>query len=169
MEFKRPDWDEFFMLQAELVKLRANCITKKVGAIITNNNIQISAGYNGTPSGLTNCYEGGCERCAMRMRDEIKSGELLDRCLCNHAESNAILHCSMLGIPMGNDSVMYTTYVPCIDCSKMIITTGIKRVVCLETYPEDNQILLESAGIKCKMMDTKKFFRWLDDIKRENL
>ena len=50
--FDRPDWDEYFMLQAELAKLRSNCMTRQVGAVIVRNNRQLATGYNGTPPGI---------------------------------------------------------------------------------------------------------------------
>lgn len=50
--FERPSWDEYFMLQAELAKLRSNCMTRQVGAVIVRNNRQIATGYNGTPPGV---------------------------------------------------------------------------------------------------------------------
>ena len=65
-EFERPTWDEYFMLQAELAKLRSNCITRQVGAVIVRDHRQIATGYNGTPPGVKNCYEGGCRRCQLR-------------------------------------------------------------------------------------------------------
>mgnify|MGYP001251996564 CR=1 FL=1 len=74
-QFKRPSWDEYFMLQAELAKLRSNCITRQVGAVIAREHRQLATGYNGTPPGIKNCYEGGCQRCTDRMKDKIKSGE----------------------------------------------------------------------------------------------
>ena len=158
-EFSRPGWDEYFMLQAELVKLRSNCLTRKVGAVIVRNHIQVAAGYNGTPAGTINCFEGGCDRCAKRMEGKIKSGELLDRCLCSHAESNAIIHCATLGTPVGN-STMYTTYVPCLECTKMSITAGIKRFVCLGRYPENDGGLVRQAGVKCDVLDKESVMRW---------
>ena len=100
-QFTRPSWDEYFMLQAELAKLRSNCITRKVGAVIARDHRQLATGYNGTPPGIKNCYEGGCKRCTDRMEGKIKSGEALDRCICNHAEANAIMHCAILGIEAG--------------------------------------------------------------------
>ena len=100
-QFTRPSWDEYFMLQAELAKLRSNCITRKVGAVIARDHRQLATGYNGTPPGIKNCYEGGCKRCTDRMEGNIKSGEALDRCVCNHAEANAIMHCAILGIEAG--------------------------------------------------------------------
>ena len=50
--FERPTWDEYFMLQAELAKLRSNCITRQVGAVIVREHRQIAMGYNGTPPGV---------------------------------------------------------------------------------------------------------------------
>ncbi len=47
--FERPGWDEYFMLQAELAKLRSNCMTRQVGAVIVRNHRQLATGYNGTP------------------------------------------------------------------------------------------------------------------------
>ena len=46
--FERPNWDEYFMLQAELAKLRSNCVTRQVGAVIVRNHRQLATGYNGT-------------------------------------------------------------------------------------------------------------------------
>ena len=99
--FERPGWDEYFMLQAKLAALRSNCITRSVGAVIVRDHRQLATGYNGTPPGITNCFEGGCKRCKDRMDGKVKSGEGLGRCVCNHAEANAIMHCAILGIEAG--------------------------------------------------------------------
>jgi dCMP deaminase len=56
-QFERPSWDEYFMLQAELAKLRSNCMPRKVGAVIVREHSQIATGYNGTPPGIKNCFE----------------------------------------------------------------------------------------------------------------
>ncbi len=165
--FARPSWDEYFMLQAELVKLRSNCMTRKVGAVIVRNHIQLSAGYNGTPPGITNCFEGGCKRCTLRMEGKIESGASLERCLCNHAESNAIVHCATLGISTGEGSIMYTTYVPCMECTKLAITAGIKRFVCLESYPEDDGGLLEEAGAECVIQDREPIAGWVRELAKK--
>src|SRR3972149_12033172 len=90
--FERPTWYEYFMLQAELAKLRSNCMTRHVGAVIVRNHRQIATGYNGTPPGIKNCFEGGGKRCQLRMEGKIESGDSLDRCLCNNAADNAIMH-----------------------------------------------------------------------------
>ena len=160
-DFKRPSWDEYFMLQAELAKLRSNCITRQVGAVITRDHRQLATGYNGTPPGITNCYEGGCKRCADRMEGKIKSGEALDRCVCNHAEANAIMHCAILGIEAGTKgAILYSTFVPCLECTKMAITIGIKKFVCLDEYPETNYELIKEAGVIIEIIDKNKIESW---------
>ncbi|CAI9831363.1 MAG: dCMP deaminase family protein [Nitrosopumilus sp.] len=164
MGFERPGWDEYFMLQAELAKLRSNCISRKVGAVIARGHRQIATGYNGTPPGARNCYEGGCQRCADRMAGRVEPGEDLSRCLCSHAEANAIMHCAILGIEAGRGGDLYTTYAPCLECTKMAITIGIRRFVCLERYPEDDQGLAEGAGITIEMLDRSAISRWAASI-----
>ena len=159
--FERPSWDEYFMLQAELAKLRSNCLTRHVGAVIVRNHRQIATGYNGTPPGVKNCFEGGCKRCQLRMEGKIESGASLDRCLCNHAEANAIMHCAILGIETGTEgAILYTTFVPCLECTKMAITIGIKKIVCLDTYPETDYGLLEEAGINVNILEKPKIEYW---------
>ena len=149
------------MLQAELAKLRSNCITRHVGAVIVRNNRQIATGYNGTPPGVKNCFEGGCKRCQLRMEGKIESGASLDRCLCSHAEANAIMHCAILGIEAGaKGAVLYTTFVPCLECTKMAITIGIKKIFCLDSYPETDFDLLKEAGVEVINLEKKKIRYW---------
>ena len=63
MESIRPTWDEYFKNIAILASSRSNCIRKNVGCIIVKDNRILSTGYNGTPKGIKNCLDGGCERC----------------------------------------------------------------------------------------------------------
>ena len=158
--FERPSWDEYFMLQAELAKLRSNCITRHVGAVIVRKHRQIATGYNGTPPGVKNCYEGGCKRCQLRMEGKIQSGEGLERCLCNHAEANAIMHCAILGIEAGAGATLYTTFVPCLECTKMAITIGIKKFVCLDSYPETDFDLIKEAKVEVITLEMRKIQQW---------
>ncbi|MCY4491282.1 MAG: dCMP deaminase family protein [Thaumarchaeota archaeon] len=163
--FERPSWDEYFMLQAELAKLRSNCISRQVGAVIVRNHRQLATGYNGTPPGIKNCYEGGCRRCKLRMEGSISSGEMLDRCLCNHAEANAIMHCAILGIEAGiKGAVLYTTLAPCLECTKMAITIGIRKFVCLDAYPETDFELLKEAGVELVRLEKNRISRWAKEL-----
>ncbi len=126
----RPDWDEYFMGIAKVAALRSNCIKRKVAAVIVRDKRIISTGYNGTPRGIKNCAEGGCPRC----NSFGNSGANLDECLCSHAEENAIVQAAFHGASV-KDATLYTTFSPCLMCTKMIINSGIKEVVFNAIYP----------------------------------
>ncbi len=126
----RPSWEEYFFSIANLTKDRSNCVKRKVGCIIVKDNRILSLGYNGTPSGILNCYDGGCKRC----NTELQSGEMLDTCLCLHAEDNALLFLSKSKL---KDSSMYVTLIPCIGCAKKIVQCNIKNIFFGEYYNED--------------------------------
>jgi dCMP deaminase len=149
------------MLQAEIAKLRSNCLSRHIGAVIVKDNRQIATGYNGTPSGIKNCFDGGCPRCTARMKGEIKPGEGLDRCLCTHAEANAIMQCALFGnAGSTRGATLYTTLAPCIECSKMVISVGITRIVVMADYPEDGTKLLGEAKIELTKLDPESLRPW---------
>jgi dCMP deaminase len=153
------------MLQAEAAKLRSNCIIRHVGAIMVKDNRQIATGYNGTPAGIQNCFEGGCSRCMARSRGEMRSGESLDRCLCIHAEANAIMQCALFGnAGSTKDATLYSTFTPCIECSKMSLSVGIRRIVVLGDYAEDGIQLLNAGSIKLVKLDPASLKPWVSAI-----
>lgn len=165
----RPDWDEYFMLCAEIAKLRSNCMTRHVGAVIVKENRQIATGYNGTPSGIKNCFDGGCVRCKERIQGNIKPGEQLDRCLCTHAEANAIMQCALFGnAGSTRGATLYTTFTPCIECSKMAIGVGITRIVVLGNYPEDVSELLIETNIQMIHLDCNNLKKWITLINQDS-
>ena len=150
------------MLQAEIAKLRSNCLSRHIGAVIVKDNRQIATGYNGTPSGIKNCFEGGCPRCIARMNGEIKTGENLDRCLCTHAEANAIMQCALFGnAGSTRGATMYSTLAPCVECSKMAISVGITRIVVMTDYSEDGTKLLSEANIVLTKLDFELLKPWV--------
>jgi len=103
------------------------------------------------------------------MEGKIESGASLDRCLCNHAEANAIMHCAILGIEAGQEgAILYTTFVPCLECTKMAITIGIKKFVCLDSYPETDYGLLKEAGVEVVHLDKTKISKWAEKIINDN-
>jgi len=148
-EFKisRPGWDDYFMSIAKVVASRSNCVKRKVAAVIVKDKRIISTGYNGTPRGIRNCSEGGCPRC----NKFGESGKNLEECYCSHGEENAIVQASYHGISI-KDSTIYTTFSPCLLCTKMILNSGIKEVVYNVDYPmgEIPLKLLKEAGIKVR-------------------
>jgi dCMP deaminase len=143
-EVQRPSWDEYFMNIAKVVASRSNCMKRKVAAIIVRDKRVISTGYNGTPRGTRNCNEGGCPRC----NNLAASGTALDECLCSHGEENAIVQASYHGVSL-KDAIIYTTFAPCLQCSKMIINSGIHEVIYNMDYPlnESSFRLFQEAGI----------------------
>ena len=143
-EIQRPSWDEYFMNIAKVVASRSNCMKRKVAAIIVRDKRVVSTGYNGTPRGTRNCNEGGCPRC----NNLAASGTALDECLCSHGEENAIVQASYHGVSL-KDAIIYTTFAPCLQCSKMIINSGIREVIYNMDYPlnESGFRLFQEAGI----------------------
>lgn len=145
--FERPSWDEYFMNIARQVASRSNCVKRKVGAVIAKDRRIISTGYNGTPRGTRNCNEGGCPRC----NAFSKGGTNLGECLCSHGEENAITQASYHGVSV-RDGTVYTTFSPCLMCTKMIINAGILEVVYNADYPLGgvSLALLHEAGVKVR-------------------
>ena len=141
----RPGWDAYFMAIAQVVKLRSNCRRRDVAAVVTRDNRIVSTGYNGTPSGIRNCFEGGCARCA----GAAASGENLGECICAHAEENAIVQAAHYGVALAG-ATLYCTESPCLICAKMIISAGIREVVYQNDYRFTRQVaaLFREAGIR---------------------
>ncbi len=145
----RPTWDEYFMNIAKVVALRSNCLKRKVAAVIVRDKRIISTGYNGTPRGVKNCNEGGCPRC----NSFAKSGSALEDCYCSHAEENSITQAAYHGVVI-KDGTLYTTFSPCLLCTKMIINSGIKEVVYNTDYPlgEASLKLLREAEVTVRRL-----------------
>ena len=145
----RPDWDDYFLGIAKVVALRSNCIKRKVAAVLVKDRRIISTGYNGTPRGVKNCNEGGCPRC----NNLSVSGKDLEECLCSHAEENAITQAAYHGVSI-KDATLYSTYSPCLMCTKMIINSGIREVVYNMEYElsDTSKHLLEEAGVLIRQL-----------------
>lgn len=132
VERMRPSWDTYFMSLARLAAQRTNCMKRRVGCVIAKNRRMVATGYNGTPSGVKNCSDGGCARC--NGRGSGGSGVALDLCLCLHAEENAIIEA---GRERCEGGTLYTNLFPCILCAKKIVQSGIRRVVFDSPYETD--------------------------------
>ena len=131
----RPAWDQYYMGIAMSVRSRADCLGNRVGAILVLDDRIISTGYNGTPASMTNCTDGGCERCADRER--YQSGSRYDLCICVHAEQNALLAAARFGIAT-EGAVLYSTMRPCFGCTKELLQAGVQGVHYLHEweYPD---------------------------------
>lgn len=145
----RPDWDEYFMRIADVVASRSSCAKRRVAAVVVRDRRVISTGYNGTPRGTRNCNAGGCERCLSL----AEPGTGLNDCVCSHAEENAIVQAAYHGVSL-KGATLYSTFMPCVMCSKMIINSGIVEVVYRAQYPlpESAARLFEEANIAIRRL-----------------
>lgn len=150
---QRPTWDQYFMNIAHEAAKRANCIRRQVGALIVRDRIIISTGYNGTPMGVKNCFDGGCLRC----QSDAPPGEGYDTCICVHAEENAIVFAARYGAST-NGAMLYSTLRPCLGCIKLCIQAGIKEIVYDQDFryePELEEVyaaLVLEAGLKMRQL-----------------
>ena len=126
--------DKRYLRMATIWAENSYCVRRKVGAIIVKNQMIIPDGYNGTPAG----FENVCE-------DE----QGLTKPYVLHAEANAITKVARSN-NSSDGSTLYVTASPCVECAKLIIQAGIRRVVFNELYRITDGIdLLERAGIEC--------------------
>ena len=149
----RPGWDEYFMQIAQVVATRSNCSRRHVGAVFVRNRHILSTGYNGTPHGVPNCFEGGCTRCA----HTTKSGDHLEECLCVHAEQNAICQAALHGHAI-EGATAYVTISPCLTCAKLLINAGVKEVVYAGDYAFVDTVkrIFKQAGVKHRKFKNKE-------------
>lgn len=145
----RPCWDTYFMSLAKLASERTNCMKRRVGCVIARDRRVIATGYNGTPSGVTNCWSGGCARCNGAQCTSSQSGTGLDLCLCLHAEENAIIEA---GRERCQNATLYCNLFPCVLCAKKIVQAGIQHVVYDKGYSTDeaSSKLLEAGNVIVK-------------------
>ena len=131
-EDKQRLLDKRYLRMAQIWSENSYCVRRKVGALLVRDNMIISDGFNGTPSGFPNVCE----------ENDITFPYVL------HAEANAITK-----VARSNNSsegaTLYVTASPCMECSKLIIQSGIKRVVFSDLYRiQDGLDLLRKAGIE---------------------
>ena len=132
-------FDKSYLDMAAVWAKNSYCKRRQVGALIVKDKMIISDGYNGTPSGFENICE-----------DEI-TGATKPYVL--HAEANAISKVAKSG-NSSEGATLYVTASPCLECSKLIIQAGIKRVVYREQYRLDDGIqLLKRAGIEVEQVE----------------
>lgn len=129
----RISWDEYFLSTAFLISSRSPDLRLKVGCILVKNNHVISMGYNGFLPKLEHksYIENNHEQATV------------------HAEQNSIADCAKRGVAT-NGSIAYITHYPCINCFKILASSGIEKIYYKENYKNHNlvAILAEEANIK---------------------
>lgn len=140
-DLKRESWDRYFLDVAKLISTRSTCLRRHVGSVITIDHIIVASGYNGAPAKYPHCIE--CNREKLN----IPSGEQLDKCVACHAEENAIIQAAKFGISI-NNATLYCTNQPCIFCAKMIINSGITKVIFEKEYNDTFPIdMMRQCGV----------------------
>ena len=130
-------FDHSYLEMAEIWAQNSYCKRRKVGALLVKDRMIISDGYNGTPSGFENICE----------EDGVTKPYVL------HAEANAITKVAKSG-NSSEGATLYVTASPCLECSKLIVQSGIKRVVYRDEYRLTDGIdLLRRAGIEVEKVD----------------
>lgn len=121
------------MEMAQFVSTWASCIRRSIGAVIVKDKRVLTTGYNGAPAGVKTCKE---RNECLRQKMGIPSGQRHELCYAVHAEQNAIIQAAKLGVSI-EGATLYCTHQPCILCAKMIVNSGISRVVYAEGYPDE--------------------------------
>lgn len=130
---KQPDFDRRYLEMAQIWAQNSYCKRRQVGALLVKDKMIISDGYNGTPSG----FENVCEDENNKTKPYVL-----------HAEANAITKVAKSN-NSSDGSTLYVTSAPCMECAKLIIQAGIKRVVYSDDYRAFEGVeLLERAGIE---------------------
>lgn len=132
-------WTDYFMRIKDTVALRATCDRGRSGCVITKNNHILTTGYVGSPPGMPECDEVG---------HELVNGHCIRTI---HAEQNAICQAAKFGIAI-DGATLYCTMTPCRTCAMLIISSGIKHVVCEKHYKDEQQdrdcyVLLLNGGV----------------------
>ena len=151
----RITWDEYFMGLAILTSKRSNDPSTQVGAVIVDSDHKIvSLGYNGMPRGL-------CDTDVSWNKNDDLDNKYLYVC---HAELNAILN-TRSGNSV-NDCTLYVTLFPCNECAKILIQTGIKKVVYLDDkYHDDLSFRASRKILNAANIVLEKYTGVVPDIK----
>ncbi|MFC6206153.1 ComE operon protein 2 [Levilactobacillus tongjiangensis] len=121
---ERIPWDQYFMLQALVISTRSTCNRLSVGATIVRDKRIIAAGYNGSVSGDDHCLDAGCY---------LVDGHCVRTI---HAEMNAVLQCAKFG-EATDGAEIYVTDFPCLQCTKMLLQAGIRKITYMRNYHND--------------------------------
>lgn len=141
MNEKQLELDKKYIRMARIWAENSYCTRRKVGALIVKDKMIISDGYNGTPSG----FENVCE-----------TEEGVTKSYVLHAEANAITKIAKSG-NNSDGATLYVTASPCIECAKLIIQSGIRRVVYGRMYRTTDGIdLLKRAGIEVEFIEVEE-------------
>ncbi|MAH47821.1 hypothetical protein CMI37_18515 [Candidatus Pacearchaeota archaeon] len=149
--FVRPTWDEYFMNLVRVVGDRGTCSRGRSGCVIVKDKRILTTGYVGSPPGMAHCDEIG----HWFKKTIHEDGSVTQHCIRTvHSEANAIAQAAKNGISIGG-ATLYCNMEPCLDCTKLLISAGIKRIVCAKKYhaAQESREMLEEVGVKLVVLD----------------
>jgi dCMP deaminase len=151
---KRPDWQEYFLKVMDTVAERANCDRGRAAAIIVRDKRIIATGYVGAPAGLPTCDEVGH---LIKVAYDERGGQKKHCVRTTHAEANAIAQAARYGIPI-DGATIFIKMTPCLDCTKLLINAGIRKVVCRKRYHADHDSveMLAAAGVDLVVLSDER-------------
>ena len=127
---------EYICKICAVVREKSNCIKRQVGAVFVNGDYEILAtGYNEAPKGFPHCDNG--KTC----------GDPCERTI--HAEQNAIAQAAKRGTALAG-SMLYSTYMPCVTCSRLLVNIGVETVLVKENNKDGGEGVLVQAGIEVR-------------------
>jgi dCMP deaminase len=143
----RPTWDEYFMNIVHQLKKRSTCTRRQFGAIVVNGKKEIiSTGFNGVVRGAEHCEDIGC------IKDNlgVESGMGHGICPAVHAEQNALIQAGK----EAEGATLYLNGFPCKICSRLIVNSGIKRLIMSGDYSDEEGLkILTCANIELVHLD----------------
>jgi dCMP deaminase len=144
--YQRPGWDDYFMKIVEMVGSRGTCDRGRSGCVITKDKRIVSTGYVGSPAGIKHCDEIGHEMHTVTNEDGSQSRHCIRT---THAEQNAICQAARFGVSLLG-TTLYCKMTPCYTCAKMIINSGIIKVVCAQDYHagQRSKEIFKEAGVE---------------------
>ncbi len=131
----RPTWDEYFSELIKCTARRSSCKKLHVGCMLIKDNRIISQGYNG--------FIAGCPHESYELNGH-EIGTV-------HAEQNAIVDCAKRGVSC-NNCIAYITHYPCFNCTKLLISAGIKEIKYIEDYKNDNLVSKLCKNANCSII-----------------
>ena len=150
---ERPNWDEYFFNICNTIAQRASCDRGKSGCVITKDNQIVTTGYVGSPPNTPHCDEVGHQFIQITHPD----GRETQHCIRTvHAEQNAIAQAAKRGVSL-KGTTLYCTMTPCLSCTHLIVSSGIKTVKAKRRYhnAQNSEEVFQKTGIKLEYLSSE--------------
>ena len=171
---KIPSWHDYFLSICEVVASRSPCLSRNIGAVLVQDNVLVSSGYNGPPRGIPHCGPDRMDVDPTLREDMAKflerkvpkrtfnpelcprrafgygSGHGLDLCPAVHAEVNCLANAARMGVYVSGATLYLNDVIPCKDCLALLTNAGISRIVPKEPklYDKWSRFIIQESSIE---------------------